>query len=123
MVVELLRKEDIPGWEFGDVQVKTFSFGEKLTITDMRARADTTSPQGFKIVQEEINVKDVTITAMAYGLYTMKNKDNTELIVKPTTSVEEKRKLVFDFPFDAAQFILKKVYDLNKEITQEEKKK
>lgn len=121
MVTKIIKREDIPDWVYGDVCIKTFSYGEKLTLGGAVTSVNFSS--GTPVVNDkDINISDLGITALAAGILYVKNKDNFEFLIKASNTLEEKKKIVYNFEFEAGRKLADEVNELNKPLSDEAKK-
>lgn len=118
-MIKNISKSEVPGWEYGDVAVKTFSFGEQMKIANLKAKLNKS---GAELSDSEMDIGDVLIKILAAGIHYVKTAEGNQFIIKPGMSVEDRQKIVFDFTKEAGQYLVKQVQELNKEITKEEQK-
>ena len=116
-MLKQIRKEDIPKWELGDVTIKTFSFGEKLELGNLKAKMKDGTPQ---VTDAEISIKDVSIKGLAAGIHFIRTVEGTQFIIKPGTPLADREKVVYDVAYEAGEYLLKEIWEINKEISKEE---
>jgi len=116
-MLKQVRKEDIPEWDFGDVTIKTFSFGEKLELGNLKAKM---TKEGPELSDGEVSIKDITIKALAAGIHFVRTSDNSQFIILANSQLSDKEKKVYDFSFESGQYLLKLIYELNKPLEKED---
>lgn len=121
MATRLIKKEDIPDWQYGDVCIKTFSYGEKLQIGGVVASVNYNN--GNPVVSDKnIDIAELSVTALAAGIQWIKNQDNYDFLIKPDTVLNEKKKIVYNFEFQAGKKLSEYIQELNKPLDDEAKK-
>lgn len=122
MATKLIKKEEIPGWEHGDVCIKTFSFGDSLKLGNFTTTVAYNGGETIVGEKASIDIAQMNVYAVAAGIQYIKKADNYEFLIKPGTMTEDKVKIVYDFEFEQAKKILEEVSELNKHLTPEQKK-
>ena len=121
MATRLIKKEDIPDWTYGDVCIKTFSYGEKLklggTVTSISFNGGNPTTN-----DKDIDISELSVMALAAGIQYVKRSDNYEFFIKPSTTLDEKKRLVFDFEYNSGQYLSNEINELNKPLSDEQKK-
>ena len=116
-MIKEIKKSEIPEWTYGDVAIKTYSYGDLLSIKDMS-----------EFDGEEIKAKagykdsDVGLIMLAAGIHYIRDVEGTGFVIKPNTMTEDKRKTCFNFDVSSSYKLLNEIRNLNKPITEEEKK-
>jgi hypothetical protein len=112
-----IKKGDIPDWSYGDVVIKTYSYGDLLSIKDMaNFNGEEVQPKdGFK-------ESDVGLTLLAAGIHFIRNVDGTDFIIKPHTPTNDKKKFCFDFEMEPTFKLLTEIKTLNNPLSEQEKK-
>jgi hypothetical protein len=115
-----INKDDIPEWAYGNVCVKTFSYGHSVLIGDMCERSpdktDVLAKEGYKD-------SDVSIFVLAAGLHFVRTADGLGFVVPPTADIDTKKRFAFDIEIPAAIKIIKEINVLNTGTSDELKKK
>jgi len=112
-VLKEIKKEELKDWEYGDVCLKTFSYGEQLSLAELKKGVDDESV---------IDVKKAGLMTVAAGIKFIRGKDGVSFFIKPTDTLDDKMKLVYDFDGEHAKCLLKVIKELNAPISREEKK-
>jgi hypothetical protein len=118
MSLKEIKAADIPDWQYGDVQIKTFSYGESLRISGW-AKETTDKKIEFK---EGVNMDEAGVFILAAGINYVRTHDGTDYYIRPGSQVDEKAKKLYEISFQAGLFISQEITVLNKGITLEEKK-
>jgi len=125
-LIKEIKKGDIPEWNFGDIAIKTYSFGEQMRIASTVSKFKETIVNGKKSMEpefrEELNVGELGVYMLAAGIHFVRNIDGTEFVVKPNMVADDKIKVVFNFSKESGNFLLNEIRDLNKPMSDEEKK-
>ena len=123
MKSETIRKEVLVDWEYGDVVIKKFSFGDKLRLS---AFTTNMSINENEIVKESKNIDTYALTmfTVACGLHSIKDSGNYEYVLKPGSHIDDKLAFInsLDIPYEAGVVILSKIKEFNKEISEDKKK-
>jgi hypothetical protein len=112
-----IKKEIIPNWTYGDVFIKKYSYGEKITMAQLASKA----MKDGEII-EGADIQDVSIYMLASGIQMIRGTDNMTEVIGPNTSMIDRRKFAYDMDFDAAVFILNRIKDINQPLGADEKK-
>jgi len=113
-----INKDEIPEWNYGNVMLKTYSYGDTLALNDM-----------FEKTGEELTVKngykdsDCNLYALAAALHFVRQQDGISFVLNPNSNIEQKKKLAFDFDKKAAMYLLQQIKELNQDLTEDLKKK
>lgn len=121
-----ISKDEIPDWQYGNITVKTYSYGNtvllsdmieiKKTIVDGKEESDYKLKNGFKD-------SDVNILMLAAGIHFVRSVDGVSFALKPESDIETKKRFAFDIDKNAALFILSKIKELNEGVTSDIKKR
>jgi hypothetical protein len=122
MVTKLIKKEEIPGWEYGDVCIKTFSIGESLKLGNFTTTVQYNGSEAIVGEKPSIDISQMNVYALAAGIQYIKKSDNYEFFIKPGVLTEDKYKIVFDFDYEPGKFLLEKISELNQHLSNEQKK-
>lgn len=128
-----IRKSDLPEWEYGDVVIKKFSFGDKLKLSAFTSETiietvkDTTTGKEVERVKRSaktIDAYEITMFTIACGLHSIKDSDNYEYVLKGHSNIDEKLEFVkkLDLSFEAGKVILDEIKNFNVDISDEKKK-
>lgn len=120
-----ISKEDIlsncnndpNAWTFGNVMIKTFSFGDKLKLADFFRKnlgKETNEENIMDSLREGADLATVNIKVFVAGTHWIKNFDNTGLLLKPEASNEDKEKIVYNLSFEAGKYLLERIVSFNK---------
>jgi hypothetical protein len=130
MMKEIAR-EEIKNWPLGNVMIKTFSYGDKLRLAgslkkifkDVNLIKNEQDEQKIMDnLKDDIDLAEVNIDLVIAGLFTVKNFDGMNYIIKPDSSREEKIKFVYNLDFELGQYLLTQIMLLNKPLGDEVKK-
>lgn len=110
-MIKQIRKEDIPEWTFGDVAIKTFSFGDAMKLNDM-SKGET----------EQANT-EIAIFMVSAGIHFIRDEKNETIIIKNDSEINKKSDFIKNIDVASAIFLLKEIKELNKPLSDEEKKK
>ena len=113
-----IKREDIPDWEFGDVKLKTFSFGESLKINSWTK----TGADGTAEFKEGVSQDEAGVFMLAAGIHFVRTIDGTDFWIKPGQTVEEKSKKIYAVSVRSGAYLSKAIADLNRELSDAEKK-
>ena len=133
MKTKTINKNDLPEWDFGDVTIKKFSFGDKLKLSAFTT--DTSidvvkDPETGKDVErvnrksKNIDAYEITMFTIACGLHSVKASDDYEYALKPHSHIDEKLRFVKekDLSYESGKVILEAVKEFNAEISEDKKK-
>ena len=126
MKTKSIRGEDIPEWEFGDVVIKRFSFGDKIRLANMSQTMSMKKEGGVEISERsELDAYTITMYTVAAGIHSVKKNDNYDFLIPPHTHVDEKLKVVTndEFTYEAGEYLVKEIKLLNAGLTEDVKKK
>ena len=117
-----IKKEDIPEWEYGDVVIKSFSFGEKFEIANVKAKMSKDESGKLKdaeMVNAEIDVAKLSIKSLASGLHSVKTREG-QFIIRPGSLVSERETFAYKVEFESGKYLLERVQELNSPITEDD---
>jgi len=125
MKLEVIRKDDIPDWEFGDVTIKKFSFNDKIRLASFISKVSVKDKEIETNNRDEIDSHKLSLYTISSGLYSVKDKDNYEFVIKPNTNFNDKLLFVESdsLLFESGQFLASKISVFNKVVGEELKKK
>lgn len=125
-MIKEIKKEDIPDWQYGDVAIKTYSFGEQMTIAGISGKIKEVITNGKKefepAMKDDINLGDISIYSLAAGIHYVRTLNGEAFIIEPNSSAESKKKQVFNFEKNSGNYLLGEIREVNKGVTEEEKK-
>lgn len=123
-MIKEIRKEEIPDWDFGDIAIKTFSFGDQNYIASIMAKIRGKSIDDADVgLKDDISIDVLNVNSLAAGLHYIKGKDNISFVLKPNLHRTEKINVCDkDISFTAGQYILKQITILNNPISEDQKK-
>lgn len=113
-----VKKEDIPDWEYGDVKIKTFSFGESLKINSW-ATVGTDGQPAFK---QGVPEDEAGVFMLAAGIHFVRTVDGADFWIKPNSTIEDKSKKLYTIPVRSGAHLSKEIAKANRELSDEEKK-
>lgn len=113
-----IKREQIPDWEYGDVKLKTFSFGESLKINSWAM----VGPDGTPDFKPGVNQDEAGVFMLSAGIHFIRTLDGADFWIKPGSSIDEKHKKLYSIPVRAGAYLSKEIGVLNKELSDEEKK-
>ena len=126
-MIKELKKEEIPGWEHGDVAIKTYSLGDRGVLANMLAKVKVTEKDG-KIDKAEtegkkdVDISEFSVLSLAFGLHFVRSKDGVGFVLKPDADKETKKKFAYDVDSVCAEVLIDKVAEINGGISLEQKK-
>lgn len=116
-MIKEIKKSDLVDWNYGDVGIKTYSYGDLLAIKDM---ADI---NGTEIVAKTgYKDSDVGMMILTAGIHYIRNVDGTGYEIAPGTTNDIKKRLCYMFDASAVFTLLKHINELNSPLTEQEKK-
>jgi hypothetical protein len=125
-MIKEIRKDEVPEWEYGDVAIKTYSFGEQMAIAGSAGQIKESIEDGKKTYKPEmkadINFGDLSVYILCAGIHYVRDKSGENFLIKPNTTVEDKKRFVFNFPSMSGNFLLNEIREFNKPKSDEEKK-
>ena len=118
--------DTIPNWEYGNVGIKTFSFGDNLKIAGQVSNIKRTVVDGktqmLPEFKEEADMGELALFMLAAGVNFVRTKDGAGFIIKPASSNDDKKKLLYGIDKESGEFLLSNISKLNEEKSEEEKK-
>ena len=117
-MIKELKKEEIPGWEHGDVAIKTYSLGDRGVLANMLAKVKVTEKDG-KIDKAEtegkkdVDISEFSVLSLAFGLHFVRSKDGVGFVLKPDADKETKKKFAYDVDSVCAEVLIDKVAEIN----------
>lgn len=113
MVLEEIKADLIPNWEFGDVCIKSFSFGDKLKLSEIASDVKSDGKDFVVVPKKDFSISEINLFLLSAGLKWVKPKDSVGFVIRPEWDLKAKEKVVYDFDFDSAQFLLKEILRIN----------
>ncbi len=131
MGIKEIAREEIPNWSVGNVVIKTFSYGDKLRMAGVMKKIfkdinsiknEVDEKKILDNLKEDVDLSEVTIDLVVAGVSSIKNFDNQQFLITPNSSREEKAKFIYNIDYEAGNYLLKKILEMNKPISDETKK-
>ena len=121
MIIEI-RKDEIPDWDYGDIAIKTYSFGDQNKIGAMAGQIRGTVDNPDIQISDTIQFDALSNYSLMAGIHYIKTKDNILFVIKPGTMTDEKLKYAFEISKISGNYLTKRVAEINKNINEDEKK-
>lgn len=121
-----INKSEIPDWQYGNVMLKTYSYGNTVTLADMmelRTKIVDGKEINDFVVKQQYKDSDVNIFMLAAGIHFIKMSDNNSFALAPEVNIEIKKKFVFDIDRESAMYLLGQIKELNEGLSADLKKK
>jgi hypothetical protein len=124
MKTVIINRADIPDWEYGDVCIKKYSFSDKMYMASLGNNVQFKDNEVL-IDKSNIDVFKATMHVLCAGIHYVKDLENYRFTVEPHSHIDVKTKFFGDdnISFEAGSFLLSKVQEFNKGLSEEEKKK
>lgn len=117
-----LKSNEIQDWDFGDVIIKTYSYGQQSRIAELISNIRMSGKEITADVKDNLSIYDLNMLMLSAGIHIIRNKDGTELIGPLTKEVDKLNFLDKTISSIAGNDILREISLLNQALSREEKK-
>jgi hypothetical protein len=119
--MDVIRREEIPNWDYGDVCIKHYSFGDKIKLSSMAMTVKVDSKtMTEQMTAKEIDTEEMILLAVAAGISWVKKKDNYEFLFKPDRKTSDLVEFIRQINYDSGVFLKNKIAVINQAMTDQE---
>jgi len=118
-LIKIIPKEEIPSWNFGDVAVKTFSFGDTLRLAKFTSKMKSfVNSEGRADMEtqfkDDTDIEEVSLFTLASGIHYVKSLDSSGFVINSDMITEDKVKVLYKIDLESGKYLIQQVQEINK---------